>query len=54
LGYPAYGVSPYNPNGTPTNQQELDSLKGHAENLEATLKDINERIAELEAQAKKK
>jgi len=51
----APGTYPYGAPGVGINkQQELDALKGQAEYLEDTLEGINKRIAELEAEVKKK
>ena len=60
-GYPAYGqAAPYGVpyaapfNAAPTQQQELDMLKGQAEYFEDTLEGIKKRIAELEVKSKEK
>ncbi len=51
---PSYygGAYPYNP-PAPTPQQEMDALHAQAEYLENTLKEINQRIEELEKQNSK-
>jgi len=47
-GWPAWGAVPPQ---TMTQQQELDLLKRQAEDLSATLGDVQRRISELESQA---
>jgi len=54
--YPAY--APAVPYGTPvapamTKQQEVDVLKGQAEYLEKSLKEIRERLSEIESKSEK-
>ncbi|MBN1675177.1 MAG: DUF5320 domain-containing protein [Kiritimatiellae bacterium] len=58
-GYaPAYGMPPFPyaaPYGAaPTPEQEVDRLKGQAEYFEDALEGVKKRIAELEAEKKKK
>jgi len=44
------GAWPWAAPAMPTREQELDGLKGQAEDLEDTLEGIRKRIAEIEAQ----
>jgi len=47
FGVAAYGQAPFNQAATP--QQEVDSLKDQAKNLEDALNGIKSRIAELQS-----
>lgn len=49
--YP-YSSDPYRPNITP--KQEADMLREEAKDMQGEIKSINERIAELESEAKSK
>ena len=47
-----YAGAPFNPNVT--RQEELEALKAQAEQFQGVLKNLNERIAELESEAEGK
>lgn len=53
VGWPAWGapVAPFAPAMTPAPQQELEALKQQASYFQDALKDIQERIDELQADA---
>ena len=54
MGFPAYAPAYGAWGGQVTPQQELDALKGQAEYFEDALEGVQQRIEELESEAKKK
>ena len=56
---PYYGNAPYLPvdagpyGAAPTREQELEMLKSQAEGFQGALQDVQQRISELETEAKK-